>query len=75
MVEDQVPEIHAPPIKVLETNLVFRLEPTNPNGRYVTIVAAESDKQARRFAADADPFGAEWENIVALCPRKERPTS
>jgi hypothetical protein len=62
MVEDQVPEIHAPPIKVPETNLVFRLEPTNPNGRYVAIVAAESDEQARRFAADADPFGAEWEN-------------
>lgn len=61
--DDPIPEIESPPIAVPETKLVFRLEPTNAaNGRYVAMIAAESEVQARRFAADSDPFGAEWEN-------------
>jgi hypothetical protein len=53
-------EIRAPSIAVAETNLVFRLTPREGEGRYVAIVAAEDENQARRFAADADPFGADW---------------
>jgi len=60
--DDRVPEVDSPSIAVPETRLVFRLEPINPNGRYVAIIAAESEDQARQFAADADPFGVEWQN-------------
>ena len=63
MIDDFLPpQIESPSIAVPETNLVFRLEPTREGGRYVAIVAAENEAQARRFAADADPFGAEWVN-------------
>ena len=46
---------------VAETHFVFRLA-SKTGGWYVAIVAAESHEQARRFAAESDPFGAEWEN-------------
>lgn len=64
MSDDNTPlEIQSPPIVVPETKLVFRLTPTTSSiGRYIAIIAAEEEGQARRFAAYADPFGAEWEN-------------
>jgi hypothetical protein len=64
MIDDDSPlEIQSPPIAVPETKLVFWLTPTTSSiGRYTAIIAAEEEGQARRFAADADPFGAEWEN-------------
>lgn len=61
MNDDDIPEIDGPPIAVAETHSVFRLT-SRTGGRYVAIVAAESHEQARRFAAESDPFGAEWEN-------------
>jgi len=60
----QPTEIASPQIEVAETSLVFRLEPTKPSGRYLAVVAAENEEQARRFAADADPFGAEWQSAA-----------
>jgi hypothetical protein len=70
--DDLIPEVDSPPIAVPETNLVFRLEPTSAKGRYVAIIAAENEGQARRFAADSDPFGAEWENPSKYsCTRSE----
>jgi len=59
--DEEIPEINSPPIAVPETHSIFRLV-SKTGGRYVAIVAAETHEQARRFAADADPFGAEWEN-------------
>lgn len=61
MDEDNIPEIEGPPIAVPETHSIFRLT-SKTGGRYVAIVAAETQEQARRFAAESDPFGAEWEN-------------
>lgn len=58
---EHIPEIGSPPIAVPETHSLFQLSQKG-GGRYVAIVAAESHEQARRFAADSDPFGAEWEN-------------
>ena len=46
---------------VAESHFVSRLT-SKTDGRYVAIVAAESHEQARRFAAESDPFGAEWGN-------------
>jgi hypothetical protein len=70
--DDLIPEIESPPTAVPETSLVFRLEPVKASGRYIAVIAAENEKQARRFAADADPFGAEWENPSKYrCTRSE----
>ena len=61
MDDNDIPEIEGPPIAVSETHSLFRLV-SKTGGRYVAIVAAESEEEARRFAAESDPFGAEWEN-------------
>jgi len=61
MDDNDIPEIEGPPIAVAETHSLFRLT-SKTGGRYVAIVAAESHEQARRFAAESDPFGAEWED-------------
>lgn len=61
MDDNDIPEIDGPPIAVSETHLIFRLA-SKTGGRYVAIVAAESEEEARQFAAESDPFGAEWEN-------------
>lgn len=55
----QFPEVEAPSIAVAETQSIFRLT-SKRNGRYVAIVAADTHEQARRFAAESDPFGADW---------------
>jgi len=61
MDDNDIPEIEGPPIAVSETRSLFRLT-SKTGGRYIAIVAADSHEQARRFAAESDPFGAEWEN-------------
>jgi hypothetical protein len=63
MSNDHPIEIKAPPIAVAETAWVFRLMPREGQGRYTAIVAAESEAEARRFASEADPFGADWLNL------------
>lgn len=59
--DDEIFEVESPSIAVPETRSIFRLV-SKTGGRYAAIVAAETHEQARRFAAEADPFGAEWEN-------------
>jgi hypothetical protein len=59
--DEKILEIEGPSIAVAETHSVFRLT-SKTGGRYVALVAADTHEQARRFAAEADPFDADWED-------------